>query len=205
MIRSIVAALVCLVPVLIQGSVAAGAAAGQASTVTARVNQAQPAQTPKPGPQAGAAGRVSPPSRPPNPQRDGPRSGPGSGTGLTSERWQWWNDADVKLELGLGEDTVRTINSIYRERNQKFFPMWKTLTAEVDKLNRMTSDPTVDETSYEAQATKVYYLQSQLDTSRTVMNFRIYKQLRPDQLKKLEEIVHRRNARSGRDRPGPGR
>ncbi len=172
----------------------------------AALDQAPPAQTPKTAAPGGAPARVPPPNRSPSGQRGGPDRGPGGASGLTDERWQWWNDSDVKRQLGLGEDTVRTINGIYRERGLKFFPMWKTLTTEFEKLNRMTSDPTVDETSYEAQATKVYYLQSQLDTSRTVMNFRIYKLLRSDQLKKLEEIVQRRNERSGRDRgPGSGR
>jgi len=202
-IRSIVAASFCLLSVLIsQGPVVGGVVAANGSALTA-LEQAPPAQTPKPASQGGVSARVPPPDRSPSAQRGGPDRGPGGGSGLTEERWQWWNDSDVKRQLGLGEDTVRTINGIHRERGQKFFPMWKTMTAEFEKLNRMTSDPTVDETSYEAQATKVYYLQSQLDTSRTVMNFRIYKQLRPDQLKKLEEIVQRRSGRSSRDR-GPG-
>ena len=148
--------------------------------------------------QAGTPSRGQSSGRPPG------QSGPPP-TPLVQERWVWWRDSDVKRELGLSEETAKAINSLVEDRLGKIRPTWETLRTEEATLNRMTGDPTVTERVYEAQARTVFMLRAMVDTSRTVMNWKIFQLLRPDQLKKLEQIRDRRNTRSDRGRSnGPG-
>jgi Spy/CpxP family protein refolding chaperone len=178
------------------------AAAGGGRTVGAA--QGSPAtKASGPGTQAGparggASGRQS--SGP-------PRSGQTSGSGSSliddlDQRWPWWNDAEIKRQLGLSESTVQAINDIVRERMRSSRSKWDEFERETAKLNRMS--PAADDAIFELQVRRVETLRSELATSRTMMNFRIAKQLQPDQLKKLREIVERR--RADRDRsPGQTR
>ena len=178
------------------------AAAGGGRTVGAA--QGSPAtKASGPGTQAG-------PSRGPSSGRQSsgpPRSGQTSGSGSSliddlDQRWPWWTDAEIKRQLGLSESTVQAINDIVRERMRSSRSKWDEFERETAKLNRMS--PAADDAIFELQVRRVETLRSELATSRTMMNFRIAKQLQPDQLKKLREIVERR--RADRDRsPGQGR
>jgi Spy/CpxP family protein refolding chaperone len=178
------------------------AAAGGGTTVGAA--QGSPAtKASGPGTQAG-------PSRGPSSGRQSsgpPRSGQTSGSGSSliddlDQRWPWWNDAEIKRQLGLSESTVQAINDIVRERMRSSRSKWDEFERETAKLNRMS--PAADDAIFELQVRRVETLRSELATSRTMMNFRIAKQLQPDQLKKLREIVERR--RADRDRsPGQTR
>lgn len=207
MIRSLVAVSAGLLTALIlQTPAAAGSGATNGSAApTAGVGSTQ---TPPATPHAGPQGRSSTPNRPaPSGQRGGPR--PSSGTDLIddNQRWNWWDDAEVKRELALTDATVESINNILRERFASSRPKWQEFSREKEKLNRMLSEATVSEESFELQVMKVDRLGSELETSRTLMLFRIRRQLRPDQIKKLEEIALRR-AQRDRDRSrgsGPGR
>ena len=181
-------------------AVAGSGATNGPGAPTVGVDRAQtPPADAHPGPQGRQSSNRPPPS--------GPR--PGSGTDLIddNQRWDWWNDAEVKRELALTAETVESINTIFRERLLSSRPKWQEFTREKEKLNRMLSEATVNEDSFELQVTKVDRLRSELETGRTLMLFRIKRQLRPDQIRKLEEIVLRR-AQRDRDRSrgsAPGR
>jgi hypothetical protein len=62
----------------------------------------------------------------------------------------------------------------------------------------MTRDRVADDRTYEIQVTKVEAFRSKLLTSRQMMLYRMYKELRPEQYQKLREIFERpRSGRSG--------
>jgi Spy/CpxP family protein refolding chaperone len=203
-IRSIVAACAgLLVALILQAPAVAGSGASNGSGLAPIVGLDAP-QTPPADAHPGPQGRQSSNRPPPN----GPRQSSGVDLIDDNQRWDWWNDAEVKRELALTESTVQAINSIFRERLTISRPRWQEFNRESEKLNRMLSETTTSEASFELQVLKVDRLRSELETGRTMMLFRIMRQLRPDQFKKLEEIVQRRNTRSGRDRgpgSGPGR
>ncbi len=207
MIRSIVAASAGLLATLV---LQAPAVAGSGATdgFGAPTIGVESAQTPPPS--HAAPQRSSTPNRPPpSAQRGGSKPSSGSALIDDNQRWAWWNDAEVKRELALTEATVQAIEGIFRERLTTFRSKYPEMSREREKLNRMLSEPSVNEASFELQVLKVDRLRSELDTSRTMMLFRMMRQLRPDQIKKLEEIARRRSARD-RDRssssnPGPGR
>ena len=199
-IRSTVAACAgLLVALILQAPAAAGSGAttgsGLAPIVGLNAPQAPPAEA-HPGPQ----GRQSSNRPPPN----SPRQSSGSALIDDNQRWAWWNDAEVKRALVLTAATVQAIEDIFRERWTAFRPKYQEMSREREKLNRMLSEPSVNEASFELQVLKVDRLRSELETGRTMMLFRMMRQLRPDQIKKLEEIARRRAERD-RDRgPGPG-
>jgi Spy/CpxP family protein refolding chaperone len=58
----------------------------------------------------------------------------------------------------------------------------------------MTRAATVDEATYALQVQEVQSLGARLGESRTMMLYRIYRELQPEQYKKLQEIFARRAA-----------
>jgi hypothetical protein len=183
----------------LQVSLAADNAYGSAETVA--VVQGTPAtKAPGPATQAGTASRGQSPNRPPNGQRPGPPNL------IDDLRFYWWRDPDVKRELGLSEETAKALNTIYQQREKEFFAVAQKWREESRTLEKMTREGTADINTYRQQVRVVDTLRSMLDTSRTVMIYSMFRQLRPDQFEKLKQIAERRRERD-RDRsssPGTG-
>ncbi len=195
MIRSIVACAGLLAALVLQAPAVAGSGATNGSEL-ALVAGTDAGQTPPAIPQTSPQGKPSTSNRPPpSGQRGGPRPNSGSALIDDNQRWAWWNDAQVQRDLALTPDTVKTIDGIFRERFAAFRPRYQEMNREREKLNRMLSEPSVNEERFELQVLKVDRLRSELEIGRTMMLFRMYRQLRPDQLKKLEEIAQHRSRR----------
>jgi Spy/CpxP family protein refolding chaperone len=65
----------------------------------------------------------------------------------------------------------------------------------------MTRDRTVDEVTYSLQVGRVWDLRRRLGESRTIMLYRIYQELTPEQHKKLHALRERyRGGRGGGSR-----
>jgi Spy/CpxP family protein refolding chaperone len=159
------------------------------------VTLADPAQ---PAGQLGAA---------PNPPA-GRQAGPGggrSGVGPTVPGgFEWWRDAEVKRELKLTEDKARKIEGMFAKLENDRRPLVEKLDQERARLDQMTRERTADEAAYALQVGQVETLWARWRESRTVMIYRMYRELQPEQYKKLQEIFQRRAASDGRGR-GPGR
>ncbi len=134
-------------------------------------------QTPQPSTQ------VVVPNRPP--------SGPGGG-------FDWWSDPAVKKDLKLTEDQTRRIGDIFEKRETEVKPLLDMLNREGDRLDRMTRERVADESTYAVQVSKVQHLFARVRESRTVMIYRMYRELQPEQYKKLQEIMDRRRPADGR-------
>lgn len=156
------------------------------------------AQGGKPTP--GTSGRASG-------QRGGSSGSPLMGDDRDGRPWLgWWNDPDVRRDLALTDETVRQISAIVQERFQTSRGKFDEFMRERTKLNRMLSDPATTENSFELQVIRVEKLGSELEIGRTMMLFRILRQLSPEQVRKLEDIARRRNDRdrqSSGGRQGP--
>jgi Spy/CpxP family protein refolding chaperone len=139
----------------------------------------------------------------------GNRRGPISAT----FEWSWWSDPDVRKELNLSDEKARKIETIFQARVKQVQPLVNDLNVELDNLNRMTEERVADESTYGLQVQKFESLNERFRESRTVMLYRMYRLLTPDQYKKLNEIRDR-VFREGRGRgmgpmragaPGAGR
>jgi Spy/CpxP family protein refolding chaperone len=113
--------------------------------------------------------------------------------------WLWWNDAKVQKELGLAAEKVRIINDIYTKRNDSLRALRDEFTRELAELDQVTRARSVDESAYSVKVTRVESLRSELNKSRTVMLYRLYRELTLEQYRKLQDIRDRRNPDRGRD------
>jgi len=142
-------------------------------------------------PSAQGAGRQAGP-----PDGRGGRAGDASG----STAWKWWNDLDVRRELKLTDEKARAIEAIFEKRQAEVKPWVDQLQKEQDRLNRMTQERLADVPTFTLQVSKLEALRSRLQESRTVMLYRIFLELQPDQFKKFQDIMDRRRRSDGRGR-----
>jgi hypothetical protein len=189
------ASLVVLLVLQAPGQAAlAVAVPGSHDGVSAADQSPSPGKPTGPAAQAGSSARGPSSNRPPNGQR------PGQGPSLIDDlRFFWWRDPDVKRELGLSEEAVKAINTIFQQREKESFPVAQRWREESRTLEKMTREGTTDINTYSQQVRMVDNYRSILDTSRTVMIYSMFKQLRPDQFEKLKQIAERRD----RDRNRP--
>lgn len=117
--------------------------------------------------------------------------------------FEWWNDADIKKEIGLSEDKAKKISEYYLSRNRQMQPWVEDWRRERAVLEKMTQERVTDETSYNIQLFRVEQLNVKLRETRAMMAYRMYLQLSPEQYKKLREWLDRRSNGRGRGGPGP--
>lgn len=116
--------------------------------------------------------------------------------------WNWWKDEAVKQELGLTDEKAALIEQIYQARVSRMRPYADEFVRESRVFDQMTRERVAAAAAYEIQASKLEFLRAQLNTSRWVMLYRIYRELEPEQYQKLLEI---RDQRFSRGRGGPPR
>ena len=153
----------------------------------------------EPGPALGASAeqgsQVAPPvtSSPPN----GRSSNSGRQSGQSSP---WWNDLEIKRDLGLTDDQSKKFRDIFQKREADIQPVLDRLNREASRLDKMTRERVADETAYAVQVQTVENLLARLRESRTMMIYRMYRELQPEQHRKLEEIMARRRSTDSRGR-----
>lgn len=120
-----------------------------------------------------------------------------SGTGRQAgpnTRAGWWADPEIKAALGLTEEQTKRIREIFERRELEVKPLLAMLNRESDRLDHMTKERVADDLAYAVQVSKVENLVARWRESRTVMIYRMYRELQPDQHKKLQEILDRRRS-----------
>jgi Spy/CpxP family protein refolding chaperone len=129
-----------------------------------------------------------------------PRQGPGGRSGQPFGSWEWWKDDANNKEIGLSAEKVRKISEIYQDRMKQMKPYADEWLKQLEILNQMTAERIADDTTYGIQVKRVESLGMTLRESRTLMLYRIYRQLQPDQYQKLQVIIQRSMDRNGRGR-----
>ena len=112
--------------------------------------------------------------------------------------WEWWQDAEVRLGLKLTEEKARKIQGIFDKRYSQMKPFGDDFEKEYMKLEQMTRERVADEATYALQVSRVEGIGAKLRESRTVMLYAIYRELSPEQNRKLQEIRDQRRNRNGR-------
>lgn len=111
--------------------------------------------------------------------------------------WDWWNDDAVKKELKLTDMQVRQIQMIFERRVRELTPTYEEIVKQRAELDKMTQERTVDEATYALKVRQVQFLQSELNQSRAVMLYSIYRRLDPKQYEQLRVIRDKRFGRGG--------
>lgn len=122
---------------------------------------------------------------------------PGRGGPPAPLGWEWWNDADVQKELGLAAEKIERINSFYTRRNTELRPIVQEYQKQSADLDKMTRDRVVDEGTYLVQVVRVEAARTRLNESRLMLLYRMFKELNPEQHRKLQDILDRRYNRRG--------
>jgi Spy/CpxP family protein refolding chaperone len=130
-----------------------------------------------------------------------PGTGSVAGRGGTPNRpsgWEWWNDTGVQRALVLSPEKVRRIHEIFTRRSEDLKPISDEFMRAFTELDKMTRARVVDEATYQLQVVRVEALRAELNKSRTVMLYRLTKELTPEQFKKLEDLRAQRFEARGR-------
>ena len=112
--------------------------------------------------------------------------------------WNWWDDPAVKKDLKLTDEQGQRIRDIFEKREAEVKPISHELNKEGDRLDKMTRERVADDATYAVQVSKVHNLFAEVRKSRTLMIYRMYRELQPEQYKKLQEIMERRRSMDGR-------
>ena len=164
-------------------TVGAGAVAAfeQKATQAPQV-QTPPATSPTPSP---AQGRGA---------MDG-RGGPGRRAarrpGRASPRVGMVEGRRREARLGLTDKVAADIDRFYQNRLRAVTPFVEEWRKQRDILQQMTVERNVDEAAYAVQVAHVEALLTKLRESRTTMLYHIYRQLTPEQYKKLADVRDR--------------
>ena len=125
--------------------------------------------------------------------------GPGRPADGHSFLFAWWNDKEIQKELGLDPPKVAKLERVYQQRSAELRPNWERLRDEGKKLDELTRARTVDVSEYQIQVMRVTNLRARFEEDRAVLQYRSYRELRPEQYQKLRDILDRR-MRDSRDR-----
>lgn len=118
----------------------------------------------------------------------------------TTHGWEWWNDAEVQKELALSAEKIERISNFYSRRNADLRPILNEFIKQSEELEKMTRARVVDENTYSLQVLRVEAVRQRLNESRTMLLYRIYRELTPEQYVKLQDILDRRYRGGNRGR-----
>lgn len=118
--------------------------------------------------------------------------------------FKWWTDPEFKKELGLSDEKTKRMDDYFQNRSKLMQPVVDEWFKEREKLEKMVQERTADDQTYGIQVWRYESLNARLRETRQVMVYRMYRELSPEQYKKLRELIDRRfNGRGGRGGPGP--
>ena len=115
---------------------------------------------------------------------------------------QWWQSDEVTAWLDLSEEQVADLDRIYRDALPKMHESYHRLNAEERTLSHLIANMRVEEIDITRQIDRVEAARSELSKTRTLMVFRMYRVLDPEQRTALNEWMDLKpdNEGSGRSR-----
>lgn len=108
-------------------------------------------------------------------------------------RGKWWKHPQIASELGLTEEQISTIESIFDKKKVKMSETKDKLLEKRRKLQEKISDPNAKRKNIDKQAEEVDKLILKLDKIKREMILEIREVLTPDQRTKLQEIWKNRS------------
>jgi Spy/CpxP family protein refolding chaperone len=119
----------------------------------------------------------------------------------SQDRHKWWASERSKNEIGLSPQQSQELEAIF----QSVLPQLRAAKTELDRLEQRVSqllaEGTADEATFAQALERVEAARGTLNKTRTLMLFRMYKILSPDQRVKLRAI-HERVETERRQRHG---
>jgi Spy/CpxP family protein refolding chaperone len=119
------------------------------------------------------------------------------------ERHKWWLSEEVKTQVGLTAQQSQDLEGIFQSVLPRLRSGWEELDRLEQDLSRLMSDDATDEARISAAIDRTESARATINKTRTLMLFRMYRVLTPDQRVKLRAFHDRRERERG-SRPGPG-
>jgi hypothetical protein len=123
---------------------------------------------------------------------------------LPPARWPWWRDVEVQKTVGLTVEQVERLDAIVKEREAALAPFIAEWRKQLEELNRMARERKVSIDEFAVQVSRVDSLYAKLTESRTIMLYRMSRELNDAQYTKLQEVRDRRS-RGGNRPSSPNR
>lgn len=103
-------------------------------------------------------------------------------------RGKWWKHPEIATELGLSEEQISTIESIFDTKKVKMTEIKDKLLEKRRKLQEKIADPNAKKKEIDKQVEEVDKLILKLDKIKREMILEIREVLTPEQRSKLQEI-----------------
>lgn len=116
------------------------------------------------------------------------------------ERYKWWLSAEVKAQIALTEPQSQELDAIFQTVAPSLRTNWEELERAEREVSRLMNEGTADEARVVAAIDRAEGARAALNRSRTLMLFRMYRVLTPEQRGKLSSY-HQRRDQERRGRP----
>ncbi len=126
-----------------------------------------------------------------------------SGQEPQAQRRKWWQDEQIKNQLGLTEQQSASVEAIFQNAIPKLKAAKEQLDGLEAELSRLIRERTAEESVVSAQIDRVEAARAELSKNRTLMLYRIHRVLTPDQNTKLQAMHDRWEKQRGRDSRRP--
>jgi len=118
-----------------------------------------------------------------------------------AQGFKWWQDEKLKADLGLAAEQVNRLEAVFQELSPKMTAEKQVLDALERQLSNVIRDANVAEAEVVRQVDVVEAARSALGKTRTLMIYRLYRNLSPDQRVKMKALHEKWEA----ERRGGGR
>jgi Spy/CpxP family protein refolding chaperone len=105
-----------------------------------------------------------------------------------AQGFKWWQDEKVKAELGLTAEQVTSLDNVFLELIPRMAAEKETLDRLEGQLSDVIRDANVSEAEVVKQIDVVEAARSALGKTRTLMVYRLYRSLSPDQRTKMKAL-----------------
>ena len=122
-----------------------------------------------------------------------------------NQRHMWWHSDELRTELGLAEDQTTALQEIFQTVFPDLRRLMQELRAEEQELSDLIDAEEVDEWKVTLQIDKVEAARSALGKTRTLMLYRMYRELSSTQRDALREHFSDRARRRDQQRPPSSR
>jgi Spy/CpxP family protein refolding chaperone len=130
-------------------------------------------------------------------------SAQGAPSDSRAERHKWWLSDDVKSEVGLTVPQSQELEAIFQSILPRLRASWEELDRLEQEVSRLMTDGSTDEGRISVAIDRAETARASLNKTRTLMLFRMYRVLTPDQRVKLKSF-HERRERERRSRADSG-
>jgi Spy/CpxP family protein refolding chaperone len=112
---------------------------------------------------------------------------------------KWWVEQPDRGEIGISDQQSAKIEEIWRTHVPAQRERWRELEKLEPVVSQLIKDGTADPVDVEKQVERMETLDAQMRAARTMMLYRIHRELTADQRARLKAISERRDAERRKD------